>query len=84
MNQPHNGSSAAPDSPPLVSLHRQGQLLSATVLHPAVADLLWLLRERLTAIHGCNALRLSVHGAVPAIELLWQRPGRSRSLRRQF
>lgn len=66
--------SSAPDGPPLVSIERQGHLLRVTVLHPAAADLLWLLRERLTAIHDCTGLQLTVHGSEELIELQWQRP----------
>jgi hypothetical protein len=76
MNLSRNGIDSAPDGPPLLSMERQGSLLKATVVHPAVADLLWLLRDSLTQIHGCTALWLSVHGAKPAIELLWHRPAR--------
>lgn len=74
MTPDRNGLDSAPDGPPLASIERQGSLLQVTVLHPAAADLLWRLRESLLEIHGCNSLRLTIHGAAPVIALEWARP----------
>ena len=74
MTLDRNGLDSAPDGPPLASIERQGSLLQVTVLHPAAADLLWRLRERLSEVHGCTSLRLTILGAAQVIELQWTRP----------
>ena len=72
-----------PDAPPLITLARCGVELHATAVHPDAADVIWLNRRRLCAIHGCRGLRLLVLSSAPAdaIVLYWREP--IRNLRRR-
>jgi hypothetical protein len=78
MSPVRNGPNSAPDGPPLACIARCGEILHVTVLHGAAADILWQSRQRLTAVHGCSALRLEVleppgnDGATIVIH--WHRP----------
>jgi hypothetical protein len=67
-----NGSSSAPDGPPLACITRSGSELHVTVLHVTAADLMWQLRQGLAAVYGCSVLRLTVVGT--SIALQWHPP----------
>lgn len=78
-----NGFSSVPEAPPLVCIARNGTELHVTVLHAAAADLLWQLREPLTAVYGSTSLRLTMleppHQHGDALELQWKRPTEPKS-----
>ena len=82
MSRSSNAMSSVPDGPPLATIARVGPVLQVTAAHAATANLLWQQRQRLTEIHNCQALQLSVLSVLQPdgqpMTLNWQRPAPTR------
>lgn len=83
MSLSRNGMNSVPDGPPLACIARNGAELHVTILHAAAADLLWQLREPLTALYGSTSLRLTMlepsRQPGNALEIQWKRPTEPKS-----